>query len=49
VTIETEAQEALRRHRHVWEQKPILRRIFSEEIFALLAFSKSGRRGRAQK
>ncbi len=41
VTIDTQAQEQLLRHRHVWEQKPILRRVYNEEFFArLLAFRK---------
>jgi SAM-dependent methyltransferase len=43
VAIDTQAQEQLLRHRRVWEQKPILRRVYSEEFFArLLAFRKSG-------
>jgi SAM-dependent methyltransferase len=33
VTIDTQAQEQLLRHRRVWEQKPILRRVYREEFF----------------
>jgi SAM-dependent methyltransferase len=41
VATDTQAQEQLLRHRRVWEQKPILRRIYNEEFFArLLAFRK---------
>jgi SAM-dependent methyltransferase len=36
VPTETEAQEVLRRHRRVWEQKPVLRRIYNEEFFSRL-------------
>ena len=40
---DTQAQEQLLRHRRVWEQKPILRRVYSEEFFArLLSHRKSG-------
>jgi len=43
VAIDTQAQEQLQRHRRVWEQKPILRRVYSEEFFArLVAFRKPG-------
>jgi SAM-dependent methyltransferase len=41
VAIDTQAQEQLRRHRRVWEQKPILRRVYNDEFFArLLSFRK---------
>jgi SAM-dependent methyltransferase len=41
VAIDTQAQEQLQRHRRVWEQKPILRRVYNEEFFArLLSFRK---------
>jgi SAM-dependent methyltransferase len=41
VAIDTQAQEQLQRHRRVWEQKPILRRVYNGEFFArLLAFRK---------
>jgi SAM-dependent methyltransferase len=36
VAIDTQAQEQLLRHRRVWEQKPILRRIYDDEFFARL-------------
>jgi SAM-dependent methyltransferase len=36
VAIDTQAQEQLLRHRRVWEQKPILRRIYNDEFFARL-------------
>ncbi len=43
VAIDTQAQEQLQRHRRVWEQKPILRRVYREEFFArLLAARKPG-------
>lgn len=43
VTIDTQAQEQLSRHRRVWEQKPTLRRVYQEEFFArLLAARKPG-------
>jgi SAM-dependent methyltransferase len=42
VAIDTQAQEQLQRHRRVWEQKPILRRVYNEEFFArLLSFRKA--------
>jgi SAM-dependent methyltransferase len=41
VAIDTQAHEQLLRHRRVWEQKPILRRVYKDEFFArLLAFRK---------
>jgi hypothetical protein len=41
VAIDTQAQEQLLRHRRIWEQKPILRRVYHEEFFRrLLAFRK---------
>jgi SAM-dependent methyltransferase len=41
VAIDTQAQEQLLRHRRVWGQKPILRRVYNDEFFArLLAFRK---------
>jgi SAM-dependent methyltransferase len=41
VAIDTQAQEQLLRHRRVWEQKPILRRVYNDEFFArLLSFRK---------
>ena len=36
MAIDTQAQEQLLRHRRVWEQKPILRRIYNDEFFARL-------------
>jgi SAM-dependent methyltransferase len=43
VASDTQAQEQLLRHRRVWEEKPILRRVYNEEFFArLLAFRKPG-------
>jgi SAM-dependent methyltransferase len=36
VAIDTQAQEQLLRHRRVWEQKPILRRVYNDEFFARL-------------
>jgi SAM-dependent methyltransferase len=43
VAIDTQAHEQLLRHRRVWEQKPILRRVYNEEFFArLLASRKPG-------
>ena len=41
VTTETEAREVLRRHRRVWEQKPVLRRIYNEEFFSRLLSAKT--------
>ena len=42
VAIDTQAQEQLLRHRRVWDQKPILRRVYNEEFFQrLLAFRKA--------
>ena len=39
MAIDTHAQEQLLRHRRVWEQKPILRRVYKEEFFGrLLSF-----------
>jgi hypothetical protein len=39
VAIDTQAQEQLLRHRRVWEQKPILRRVYKDEFFTrLLSF-----------
>jgi SAM-dependent methyltransferase len=40
VTIDSEALEVLHRHRRVWEQKPVLRRIYNEEFFARLLSSR---------
>ncbi|MGC1615565.1 MAG: methyltransferase domain-containing protein [Candidatus Acidiferrum sp.] len=41
MAIDTHAQDQLLRHRRVWEQKPILRRVYNQEFFArLLAFRK---------
>jgi len=41
VASDTQAQEQLLRHRRVWEEKPILRRVYNEEFFArLLTFRK---------
>jgi hypothetical protein len=40
--IDAQAQEYFSRHRRVWEQKPVLRRIYKEEFFArLLSFRKN--------
>ena len=41
VTTETEAQEVLRRHQRVWQQKPVLRRIYNEEFFSRLLSAKT--------
>ena len=41
MAIDTQAQEQLLRHRRVWAQKPILRRVYNDEFFArMLAFRK---------
>jgi SAM-dependent methyltransferase len=40
VAIDTQAQEHLLRHRRVWEQKPILRRVYNDEFFARLLASR---------
>ncbi len=40
VAIDTQAHEQLLRHRSVWEQKPILRRVYNEEFFARLLASR---------
>jgi SAM-dependent methyltransferase len=41
MAIDTQAQEFFSRHRRVWEQKRVLRRIYNEEFFArLLSFRK---------
>jgi len=40
VAIDTQAQEQLLRHRRVWEQKPILRRVYNDEFFARLIASR---------
>jgi SAM-dependent methyltransferase len=40
VAIDTQAQEQLLRHRRVWEQKPILRRVYHDEFFARLLASR---------
>jgi SAM-dependent methyltransferase len=40
VAIDTQAQEQLLRHRRVWEQKPILRRVYKDEFFARLLASR---------
>jgi SAM-dependent methyltransferase len=40
VAIDTQAQEQLLRHRRVWEQKPILRRVYNDEFFARLLASR---------
>jgi SAM-dependent methyltransferase len=43
VAIDTQAQEQLLRHRRVWEEKPVLRRVYNDEFFArLLSFQKPG-------
>ena len=43
VSIDTQASEQLLRHRRLWEQKPILRRVYNEEFFArLLSFRAPG-------
>ncbi len=42
MSIDVQAQEYFSRHRRVWEQKPVLRRIYEEEFFArILSFRKS--------
>jgi SAM-dependent methyltransferase len=40
VAIDTQAYEQLLRHRRVWEQKPILRRVYNDEFFARLLASR---------
>jgi SAM-dependent methyltransferase len=40
VAIDTQAHEQLLRHRRVWEQKPILRRVYNDEFFARLLASR---------
>ncbi len=41
MAIDTQAQEFFTRHRRVWKQKRVLRRIYNEEFFArLLSFQK---------
>jgi hypothetical protein len=40
VAIDTQAHEQLLRHRRVWEQKAILRRVYKEEFFARLLASR---------
>src|SRR5579864_1669376 len=40
VAIDTQAPEQLLRHRRVWQQKPILRRVYNDEFFARLLASK---------
>jgi len=43
VPIDTQAHEVLSKHRRVWQNKPVLRRIYNEEFFArLLASRKPG-------
>ena len=41
MTIDTEALDVLLRHRRVWEQKPVLQRIYNEEFFARLLSAKT--------
>src|SRR6267154_1774530 len=41
MTIDTQAQEYFSKHRRIWEQKPVLRRIYEEELFARLLSSKT--------
>ncbi len=41
VAIDTQAHEQLLRHRRVWEQKPILRRVYNDEFFARLLASRN--------
>lgn len=36
MTIDTQAQEQLLRHRRVWDRKPTLRRVYNDEFFARL-------------
>ena len=40
VAIDTQAQEQLLRHRRVWDQKPILRRVYNEEFFTRMLASR---------
>lgn len=41
MTIDSEDREVLLRHRRVWDQKPVLRRIYNEEFFGrMLSFRK---------
>lgn len=43
MAIDLHAREIFNEHRRVWEQKPVLRRIYNEEFFArLLSFQKPG-------
>ena len=41
MAIDTQAHEQLLRHRRVWEQKPILRRVYNDEFFARLLASRN--------
>lgn len=41
VAIDTQAHEQLLRHRKVWEQKRILRRVYNDEFFARLLASRN--------
>ena len=42
MSIDPQAQEYFSRHRRVWEEKPVLRRIYEEEFFArILSFRKN--------
>jgi len=43
MAIDTQALDLFSIHRRIWEQKPVLRRIYNEEFFArLLSFRKKG-------
>lgn len=43
MTIDSEDREILLRHRRVWDEKPVLRRIYNEEFFGrMLSFQKPG-------
>lgn len=41
MTIDTQAQEHFSKHRRIWDQKPVLRRIYQEELFARLLSSRT--------
>jgi len=41
VPIDTQAREVFLRHRRVWQEKPVLRRIYNEEFFARLLSSRA--------
>ena len=43
MTVDSDDREVLLRHRRVWDEKPVLRRIYNEEFFGrMLSFQKPG-------